>query len=246
MSSEPEVVETEPEVIESAYAELEAAIGHTFRDRELLRMALTHRSYSNERGEDGNYERLEFLGDAVLGLVSSHWLYERFPDQPEGELAKLKGFVVSARVLSRHARAIGVGARLRLGVGEKRSGGRFKASILADAMESIFGAVYLDAGLEAARKVILPILDLALAARSRISHADAKTALQERIQGQGGGLPIYRMVKESGPDHRKLFTVECLLEGEVAGVAEGASKKQAEQRAAAAALEKLDLPEGEP
>ncbi|MCP4658286.1 MAG: ribonuclease III [bacterium] len=236
----------EPEDTETAATGIEAAIGHTFSNRELLRMALTHRSYSNERGEDDNYERLEFLGDAVLGLVSSHWLYERFPDQPEGELAKLKGFVVSAPVLSRHAGAIDVGARLRLGVGEKRSGGRFKASILADAMESIFGAVYLDAGLEAARRVIRPILENALAERSRISHADAKTTLQERVQGLGGGLPIYRLVKETGPDHRKLFTVECRLEGEVAGVAEGGSKKLAEQRAAAAALEKLDLPGDQP
>ncbi len=220
---------------------IEEALGHRFGCHDLLRMALTHRSYSNERGEDDNYERLEFLGDAVLGLVTSHWLYERYPGRPEGELAKLKSFLVSAPVLSQLAEDVGIGALLRLGVGERRSGGHGKASILADAMEAVLGAVYLDAGLEAARGVIVPILESTLDERSRIVHVDAKTLLQEEVQARGWGLPDYRMAGESGPDHRKVFTVECLVESRVVGTAEGRSKKQAEQGAAAAALEELDL-----
>jgi len=228
------------------FAALEEALGHHFSDPKILLQALTHRSFSNEQGDGWNYERLEFLGDSVLGLVASHWLYRLHPDQPEGELAKLKGFLVSAPVLSRHGKRIGVGALLRLGVGELRSGGRSKASILADAMEALFGAVYLDGGLDAARGAIEPILERALAERARYQHVDAKTSLQEYAQGRGLGLPVYRLVGESGPDHEKVFTVECALAGQIVGTAEGRSKKLAEQGAAAAALADLDLPEDDP
>lgn len=227
-------------------AALEAALGHRFTRGELLRTALTHSSYSNERGGDENYERLEFLGDAVLGLVTSHWLFERYPARAEGELAKLKSYLVSAPALSHLAEAIGIGALLLLGVGERRSGGHAKASILADAMEAVFGAVYLDGGLDAARAVIHPILERNVRERTRFDHADAKTLLQELAQARGWGLPVYRLAGESGPDHRKSFTVECVLEGEVAGRAEGRSKKRAEQRAAAAALAELDLDQAAP
>lgn len=228
------------------FTAVEEALGHRFSDPKLLLQALTHRSFSNEQGDGWNYERLEFLGDSVLGLVASHWLFRLHPDQPEGELAKLKGFLVSAPVLSRHGKRIGVGSLLRLGVGELRSGGRSKASILADAMEALFGAVYLDSGLEAARGTIEPILERALAERARYQHVDAKTSLQEYAQGRGLGLPVYRLIAESGPDHEKVFTVECSLAGQSVGTAEGRSKKLAEQGAAAAALADLDLSEDEP
>lgn len=225
---------------------IEAALGYEFRDAELLRIALTHRSYSNERGEKDNYERLEFLGDSVLGLVAARWLYDRHPDQPEGRLAQWKSFLVSAPALARFAESIGVGQEVRLGVGEARSGGSAKSSILADAVEAIFGAIYLDGGLRAASAIIERFLGEALEKRSRFSRADAKTRLQELAQSRGWGLPDYRVAAESGPDHRKRFRVECSVEGELMSAADGSSKKAAEQAAAAAALERLDLDGGAP
>ncbi len=229
-----------------AESPLEASLGYRFRDRGLLRKALTHRSYSNERGEGDNYERLEFLGDAVLGLVASEWLYERFPEEAEGQLAKWKSVLVSASVLAGYAESVGLGTGLLLGVGEDRSGGRAKQSILADAVESVFGAVYLEGGPEAARRVIVPVLEQAHAARERLLQGDAKTVLQELVQGRGWGLPAYEVVAESGPDHDKSFTIACRVDGEVAGSARGKSKKIAAQGAAAAALDRLDLVRGEP
>lgn len=217
---------------------LEAALAYTFRDRELLLRALTHRSFSNERGEGGNYERLEFLGDAIFGLITSRWLYDRQPELPEGELAKLKSHLVSATVLAAHAQTIALGQVLRLGIGEDRSGGRRKISILADAMEALFGAAYLDGGLPAARQVIEPII-LAAYERFEASHSDAKTRLQELAQAQRLGLPEYVLVEASGPDHDKLFRVECRIGGELFGGGAGKSKKTAEQVAARAALIRL-------
>ena len=224
---------------------IEEALGYIFKDPGLLRSALTHRSYSNERGERDNYERLEFLGDAVLGLVASRWLYDRYPAESEGMLAKHKSFLVSAPVLARFGESIGLGQELRLGVGEARSGGHAKTSILADAVEAVFGAVYLDDGPEASGEIIEQFLEDALEDaledRSSVSHADPKTRLQEMVQARGWGLPEYRVVTETGPDHRKRFTIECMVEGEVAGTAEGRSKKLAAAAAAARALEQLDL-----
>ncbi len=225
---------------------IEDALGYEFADPDLLRVALTHRSYSNERGEKDNYERLEFLGDAVLGLVASRWLYDRYPGEPEGWLAKRKSFLVSAPVLARFGESIGLGPELRLGVGEARSGGSTKGSILADSVEAVFGAVYLDGGLVAVCVIIERLLEEALEERSRLSHADAKTRLQEVVQARGWALPAYRVVTETGPDHRKRFTIECSVAGEAAGQAEGRSKKVAEQAAAARALERLDVGEGAP
>lgn len=217
---------------------LETALAYVFRDRSLLLRALTHRSFSNERGEGGNYERLEFLGDAIFGLVTSRWLYDRQPELPEGELAKLKSHLVSAQVLAAHAQAIALGQVLRLGIGEDRSGGRRKISILADAMEALFGAAYLDGGLPAARQVIEPII-LAAYERFEASHSDAKTRLQELAQGLRLGLPDYVLVEASGPDHDKSFSVECRIGGELFGSGAGKSKKTAEQVAARAALARL-------
>ena len=221
---------------------LEAALGHEFKDRSLPRLALTHSSFSNEQGQEDNYERLEFLGDAVLGLITSQWLYLRFSEEPEGRLAKLKSFLVSSPVLADFARSIDLGAHLHLGVGEERSGGRDKSSILADSIEALFGAVFLDAGLEPARKLIVQVLERGLDRRSKIRPADSKTHLQEVSQGAGYGLPTYKLADEAGPDHDKRFTVECSLDGRLIGRATGRSKKNAEQAAASAALQRLDLP----
>lgn len=217
----------------------EKRLGYRFRHPELLEAALTHRSFAHEQGRDDHYERLEFLGDAVLGLAAAEWLYRRYPDLPEGELSKLKGHLVSRPVLARHARGLELGRELRLGVGEERSGGRRKASLLADVFEAVLGAVYLDAGLEEAVALARPLLEDGLERRSGHLHDDPKTVLQEAVQARGWGLPEYELVKESGPDHAKTFTVECRLQGEAAGVGEGRSKKIAEQEAAAEALDGL-------
>ncbi|MEM7583101.1 MAG: ribonuclease III [Acidobacteriota bacterium] len=222
---------------------IEEAFGYVFHDKELIRTALTHRSYANERGEQGNYERLEFLGDAVLGLVTSRWLYDRYPEAPEGRLAKRKSFLVSSPVLAEYANRVELGNEIRLGVGESRSGGSAKTSILADAVEAIFGAIYLDGGLSAVREVIEKFLADMLATQPQLRYADAKTQLQEVAQARGWGLPSYRIADETGPDHQKRFKVECLVDGTLCGMAEGTSKKAAEQAAAAVVLERLDLPE---
>lgn len=226
---------------EDPLAELEQRIGYCFLDRRWLRQALTHRSHANERGDSQHYERLEFLGDSVLGLVAASWLYHRHPEMPEGELAKLKSYLVSSLVLGQYARRIELGPLVLLGVGEERSGGRNKTSILADATEALFCAIYLDGGLAAARQVVEVFLEEAMAAREVHVQQDAKTRLQELAQAQGLGLPSYELVAESGPDHDKEFTIECRIAGEVFGRSVGKSKKNAEQGAATGALERLVL-----
>ena len=217
---------------------LERRLGHRFRDRDLLETALTHRSFAHEQGGGDHYERLEFLGDAVLGLVAAERLYRLHPDDPEGELSKRKAFLVSQAVLAGRARELGLGEALRVGVGEERSGGREKTSLLADAMEALIGAVYLDGGLASAREVVEALL-AAGAARPAHGARDPKTRLQEVAQGRGWELPVYRVLDATGPDHAKRFRVECRLRGEAVGAGEGRSKKAAEQAAAAAALERL-------
>jgi len=204
----------------------------------LLGLALTHRSFAYEHGGLPTNERLEFLGDSVLGLVASELLYRRHPELPEGELSKLKAHGVSKSALAPYAEQLGLGAALRLGVGEERSGGRSKVSLLADSLEALFGAVFLDGGLAPAREVVLPMLEAALsdAPGARAGAGDSKTRLQELAQGRGWPLPEYRLIGEAGPDHSKVFTVECRVAGAAAGRGEGATKKAAEQRAAADAL----------
>jgi ribonuclease-3 len=217
---------------------LEKRLGHRFRRPDLLAAALTHRSWAHEQGSGEHYERLEFLGDAVLGLVAAEWLFARHPELPEGELSKRKGHLVSRPVLARHAQELGLGEELRLGVGEERSGGRRKASLLADVWEAVLGAVYLDGGLEAAEKLVHPVLEDASMRRSGAA-ADAKTRLQELLQARGMPLPAYDLLETAGPDHAKRFTVECRVGGEAYGRGDGRSKKIAEQAAAASALEAL-------
>jgi len=218
-------------------AGLEARLGHTFADRALLRRALTHRSATQEGPDAASYERLEFLGDAVLGALAAEWLYQQLAADDEGELSKVKSYLVSEPVLTAFAQELELGPLLRLGVGEERSGGRAKASLLADAIEALIGALYLDGGLAVTRTFVAPLLSAGLDAwKSGAAQRDAKTALQERLQAAGGEPPEYRLAASSGPDHQKRFVVECWSEGRLLGTGEGSSKKRAEQSAATAAL----------
>jgi ribonuclease-3 len=211
-------------------------LGYEFRDAALLHLALTHRSYAHENQLEEQNERLEFLGDSVLGLVAGEALYERHPDLPEGQLSRRRSFLVSEPTLARMASTIRLGRVMRLGVGEDRSGGRDKPSLLADSLEAVFGAVFLDGGLKAARSVIRPLLFAQMDSTQPWDQRDHKTRLQEQLQSQGGGLPRYHLVHEQGPDHAKTFTIECRHGREVLGQGSGSSKKNAEQAAAKAAL----------
>ncbi|HXO19692.1 MAG TPA: ribonuclease III [Thermoanaerobaculia bacterium] len=217
----------------------EKRIGYRFHRAELLELALTHRSFASEQGWGTHYERLEFLGDSVLGLVAAEWLYARYPQLPEGELSKLKAHLVSKTVLAAWAERVELGAALRLGVGEERSGGRTKSSLLADSLEAVFGAVYLDGGIADAREVVVPMLEASAEGRTQIPDTDAKTPLQEAAQARGWALPEYRLIDSSGPDHNKVWSVECWVNGACAGRGLGPSKKAAEQQAAADALSQL-------
>lgn len=219
--------------------EIEKALGYRFRHVDLLERALTHRSYANERGLPEHNERLELLGDAVLGLVATEWLYRYHPELPEGDLSKRKSYLVSAPALAGFASRLGVGEALLLGVGEERSGGRRKPSLLADALEALLAAVYLDGGIEPVRRIVTRFLEGVVEERPRALEADAKTRLQEELQARGWELPRYMTLQEEGPDHAKRFTVECRVRERFTGRGEGRSKKVAEQRAAAEALEAL-------
>ena len=221
-------------------ARFQKQLGYQFVDYALLETALTHRSFAHEHELSQTYERLEFLGDAVLGLITADHLFDRYPHEAEGKLSQLKSYIVSEPALAEHAAALGLGELLRLGVGEERSGGRQKHSLLADALEAVLGAVFLDGGLEAARKVLGPLLEDALNSRLELADRDAKTTLQEVAQARGWELPEYRVVADEGPDHEKCFAVECWLSGQRVGHGEGRSKKQAEQQAASEALKSLD------
>jgi ribonuclease-3 len=223
----------------------ETIIGYTFRRPELLDQALTHKSHLNELKEKGrkDNERLEFLGDAVLALVVSDHLAGAFPDSTEGELSKLKAYLVSEAVLAQAARRLDLGSQLRLGRGEELTHGRHKHSLLADALESIIGAIYLDGGLEPARAFVLRAIAPQLEELGRTDGAaaiqDYKTQLQEWCQKRYETLPHYSVVRESGPDHQKMFEVRLSLRGEVLGVGTGRTKKEAEQMAAKQALEQV-------
>jgi len=218
---------------------LEKSLGVTLRDRDLLRRALTHRSYAYEHGGLPTNERLEFLGDSVLGIVVTDHLYRSFPDLPEGQLAKLRASVVNMNALADVARSINLGAWMLLGRGEEFSGGRDKASILADTFEAMLGAVYIDRGLTTASKLIHRFFDPLMAeASTRGASLDWKTSLQELAAARLLGVPEYA-VTESGPDHAKAFVATSLVGGAPRGTGEGRSKKEAEQRAAEAAWTSL-------
>jgi ribonuclease III len=217
--------------------------GIRFRELEFLNQAFTHRSFANELGETGeNNERLEFLGDSVLGLAVSEYLYESLPDQPEGELARIKSFVVSEASLSEIARGLRVDNFILIGKGEEYSGGRSKKAILADCLEAIIGAYYLDSGFQPARhfvhRMLIPEINKVLEDR----HAkDYKTLLQEYVQKRMKTYPKYRVVQKTGPDHDKTFWIEVHIGDRSFGAGKGKNKKEAEQEAARIAYEGMHV-----
>ena len=221
---------------------LQENLGYRFRDESLLRGALYHSSYANEHRNENivSNERLEFLGDAVLGFVSAEFLYSRFPHAPEGELTRIRAALVREESLFEVAQALQLGECLMLGKGEESGGGRQRPSILADCTEAVFAAVYLDGGMDCARDLIHRVLlskgDIEVAESRR---RDYKTELQEMVQRKPHQVLRYELVGQSGPDHAKVFTVAVLLNGEPIGEGSGHSKKEAEQASARAALEKL-------
>ena len=220
--------------------DLENAIGYRFKNISLLQNALAHSSYANERWHDSlkSNERLEFLGDSILGMVTAEYLYRNFPNRPEGDLTRMRADMVCERALAQVAERIGLGTHLLLGNGEEAGGGRHRDSILADAVESVIAACFLDGGMESARSFIntFVLTDVPV---KKLRNADYKTALQELVQQKKNQVLAYTLVGESGPDHDKKFRVEVSLNGEVVGAGIGSSKKRAEQAAARAAIAKL-------
>ena len=237
---------------------LQRALGHDFSSLQLLQQAVTHSSQARELEAQravperaGDNEQLEFLGDAVLSLVTTEELFRRFPQFSEGQLSKLRAHLVSKNHLIHVAERLELGKYLRLGRGEEKSGGRAKSALLVDALEAVLGAVYLDAGLEVVRSIVLkqivwPELQHFLTLGTAGNVTDYKSALQERLQAGGRPQPTYALVKETGPEHRKTFTIEARLmtgsngDVEFTASAEGTTKKNAEQAAARQVLEYLD------
>jgi ribonuclease-3 len=241
-----EAAATEIRRISETLGPLQDRIAYRFRDLGLLEHALTHRSRAHEDASGGviDNESLEFLGDAVLGFVIADMLFTRFPTHSEGYKSKVKAGIVSSASLARLAEEIGLGRYVLLGRGEEKTGGRQKSAILADSFEALIAAVYLDGGIDPARGFILSLFaPLVASAGERAAEAsfteDWKSALQEWSQAQGRGLPHYRLAAAEGPDHRRRFDIEVLLEGEIVARAEGRSKKEAEQQAAKAALSRF-------
>jgi ribonuclease III len=224
-------------------SEFQQALGYRFRDAELLARALTHKSFTNERREmpSPNNERLEFLGDTVLGFLIGELIYRSFPNLQEGALSKIKAHLVSAATLSEKGRTLGIGRYLRMGTGEARSGGAEKLSLLADGFEAVVAAIYLDGGLAATGAFIARVFagDVAGIDIGDLSFHDYKTALQESAQALGLPLPDYRIVDEYGPDHEKIFVVEVFWDKEPFALGRGASKREAQRKAAKEALRKL-------
>lgn len=220
---------------------LQQSVGYKFKDERLLQRALTHTSYANEcnEGHNKSNERLEFLGDSVLGIITAEHFYLNFKDLPEGELTKLRAATVCENSLSSFARQLGLGEYLLLGKGEMCTGGSDRPSILADAFEALTAAIYLDGGIEEAKKFVLKYVDKAV--EEHRGFKDYKTVLQEVIQKNPGEVIEYVLVKESGPDHNKRFEVEVHLNSNVIGKGVGTSKKKAEQLAAKEALELMGL-----
>lgn len=220
--------------------ELETAIGYRFHNISLLQNALAHSSYANERWHNSlmSNERLEFLGDSVLGMLVADYLYRNFPDRPEGELTRMRADMVCEQTLAVVANRLGLGKHLLLGKGEEQGGGRSRNSILADAVESVIAACYLDGGMEAAVNFVEKFI-LVNVPTQKMHNVDYKTALQELVQRKKNQVLSYRLAGESGPDHDKKFEVELSLNGTVVGVGSGSSKKRAEQDAARMALERL-------
>ena len=217
--------------------DLETAIGYRFRNISLLQNALTHSSYANERWHNSLLcnERLEFLGDSVLGMLVAEYLYRTFPDRPEGELTRMRADMVCEKTLANVANSISLGEHLLLGHGEEQSKGRTRNSILADAMESVIAACFLDGGMAAAEGIVKRFI-LTEVPVKKMHNADYKTALQELVQQKKNQVLAYSLIGESGPDHDKQFVVEVSLNGKPVGQGTGTSKKRAEQMAAQAAI----------
>ncbi len=221
-------------------SDIQERINHRFSNPDLLERALTHKSYANENRVPAHNERLEFLGDSVLGLVVSEYLMNTCPDSTEGDLSRLRAAVVSEPALAAVARQIGLGSFLLLGRGEEQTGGRDKDSLLANCLEALLGSLYLDAGITAVEAFVLRFFDEIIRKTCTTRGTqDYKTELQELCQERVRQLPEYRVVSETGPDHQKKFEVELSLKGTVYGRGAGKSKKEAEQKAAKEALEKL-------
>ena len=221
--------------------ELEAKIGYSFKDRALLRTALTHSSYANERhgGDCQSYERLEFLGDSILGLITAEFLYAHEPRLPEGRMTKLRAELVCESSLYRVALKLELGKHMRLGRGEEHTGGRQRPSILADMVEAIIAAMYLDSGMEQSRRFVLEMILKDAPIDESHTNADYKTRLQELVQRKSDQHISYTMTGESGPDHNKLFSFSVSINGVPAGEGSARTKKEAEQMAAMKALEAL-------
>lgn len=221
---------------ESDYQELEKKIGYTFQNRALLKQAVTHSSFANEQkiNRQKHYERLEFLGDAVLELVSSDFLFQTHPEMPEGQLTKLRASMVCEPALAYCAKDLTLDSYIQLGRGEEATGGRYRDSIVSDVMEAVIGAIYLDGGMEPARTYIhrFVLSDL----ENKQLFLDSKTNLQEYMQQNLKKEFQYRLVEESGPEHDKVFLVEVVMEEKVLGRGKGRTKKAAEQQAAYEAL----------
>lgn len=219
-----------------ALDELEKEIGYVFQNRAILKQALTHSSYANEQKirKNGDYERLEFLGDAVLELISSEFLFKEHPDMTEGKLTKLRSSLVCEPALAQCAKEINLGSYMLLGKGEESTGGRYRESITSDVMEALIGALYLDGGFQAARDFIYKYILSDI--EKRILFYDSKTVLQEIIQTKPNQKLVYELIDEIGPDHNKEFVVEALLNGKKIGLGQGKTKKAAEQKAAYEAI----------
>jgi len=228
------------------FDELETRIGHRFMRPDLLERAMTHSSYANEAGLASDNEQLEFFGDSILGFIISDQLVRRFPELQEGKLSKLKSFLVSAKNLYQVADQLGIGRFLRLGRGEEKTGGRVKHALLVDALEALIAAIYLDGGFEAAEKFVdiwvftrVEEIDL-----QGLEMSDPKSTLQEKLQALKRAPAEYVVVRETGPDHCKVFTIEIRVGDSFRGMAEGLSKKMAEQEAARLALRFLNSKSG--
>lgn len=226
-------------MINKSFSLLEETIGYTFKDKALVKRALTHSSYANEQkiNKSGDYERLEFLGDAVLELVSSEFFFHQYPDMPEGKLTKIRSSNVCEPALAYCAREFGLDQFVLLGKGEEMTGGRNRDSIISDVCEAVVGAIYLDGGMEPAKAFIHKFILADL--ENKTLFLDSKSILQEMVQADNHATLEYKLVGESGPDHNKEFSVEVIVAGKVVGRGTGKTKKSAEQKAAYEAIKTL-------
>ena len=215
----------------------EKNLGYTFKNKELLNNALTHKSFVKKSGITKNNERLEFLGDSVLGFTVAEYLYKNYSNLPEGELTKIRAMVVCEDCLFKISEKINLGEVIFMGKGEEQTSGRKRPSILSDAMEAVFAAIYLDSDMETVKSIIINLLENEIVnAVSQRNIKDYKTVLQELVQKNGVCSPLYKLLKEEGPDHDKTFTSAVLLNGKIAGEGSGKTKKEAEKEAARIAL----------